>query len=70
MGERAERLMMGDFLKALVVTVVAFLFFTFPATWLLMLFIGNFDLGVSYWGTLPMGILVSFLLGGVLSRPW
>lgn len=61
---------MGDFLKALVVSVVMFLIFTFPATWLLMLFLGNLGLELSYWGTLPMGILVSVLLGGVLSRPW
>lgn len=61
---------MGDFLKALVVTVVMFLIFTFPATWLLMLFLGNVGLELSYWGTFPMGILVSVLLGGVLSRPW
>lgn len=61
---------MGDFLKALIVLVVAFLIFTFPATWLLMLFLGNLDLGLSYWGTLPLGILVSALLAGVLSRPY
>ena len=61
---------MGDFLKALLVSVIAFLIFTFPATWLLMLFLGNLGLELSYWGTFPMGILVSVLLGGVLSRPW
>ena len=61
---------MGDFLKALIVLAVAFLIFTFPATWLLMLFLGNLDLGLSYWGTLPLGILVSVLLAGVLSRPY
>jgi len=61
---------MGDFLKALVVSAVMFLIFTFPATWLLMLFVGNLGLELSYWGTFPMGILVSVLLGGVLSRPW
>jgi hypothetical protein len=44
--------------------VVVFLFATFPATWLLMLFIGNLGVGLSYWGTLPLGILVSVLLGG------
>lgn len=61
---------MGDFLKALLVSVVAFLIFTFPATWLLMLFFGNIGLQLSYWGTFPLGILVSVLLAGVLSRPW
>jgi hypothetical protein len=46
--------------------------FTVPATWLLMLFMGNVApaMGLSYVGTLPMGILVSVLLGGALSRPY
>lgn len=48
---------------ALVVGVVVFLFATFPATWLLMLFLGNIGVHVSYWGALPLGILVSMLLG-------
>ena len=42
----------------------AFLLATFPATWLLMLFLGNVGLGLSYWGTLPLGILVSVLISG------
>jgi hypothetical protein len=45
--------------------IVVFLLATLPATWLLMLFLGNFGTGLSYWGTLPLGILVSVLLGGV-----
>jgi len=45
--------------------VVVLLVATFPATWLLMLFLGNLGTSVSYWGTLPIGILVSALLGGV-----
>jgi hypothetical protein len=45
--------------------IVVFLVATFPATWLLMLFLGNFGTGLSYWGTFPLGILVSVLLGGV-----
>jgi hypothetical protein len=45
--------------------IVVFLLATFPATWLLMLFLGNLDTGLSYWGTFPLGILVSVLLGGV-----
>ena len=61
---------MGDFLKGLVVLAIAFLIFTFPATWLLMLFFGNLGLALSYWATFPLGILVSVLLAGVLSRPW
>jgi hypothetical protein len=28
------------------------------------LFLGNLGTGLSYWGTLPLGILVSVLLGG------
>ena len=52
--------MIGMILIALVVFLVA----TFPATWLLMLFLGNLHLGLSYWGTLPLGILVSLLLAG------
>jgi hypothetical protein len=45
--------------------IVVFLVATFPATWLLMLFFGNLGAGLSYWGTFPLGILVSVLLGGV-----
>ena len=61
---------MGDFLKALIVAGVLFFIFTFPATWLLMLGFGNFGLGMSYWGSLPFGVLVSVLLAGVTSRGW
>ena len=53
---------------------VLFLVATFPATWLLMLFLGNLHLSLSYWGTLPLGILVSLLLAGatttVDSKTW
>lgn len=52
-------------IKALIVGVIVLLIATFPATWLLMLFLGNVGLGLGYWGTLPLGILVSVLLGGV-----
>ncbi len=52
-------------IKGLLVAVLVFLVATFPATWLLMLFLGNVGLGLSYWGSLPLGILVSALLGGV-----
>ncbi len=52
-------------IRALIGSVVILLVSTFPATWLLMLFLGNLDLGLSYWGTLPLGILVSSLIGGV-----
>jgi hypothetical protein len=52
-------------IKALVFGLIFFLIFTFPATWLLMLFAGNVGLQLSYWGTLPLGILVSVLLATV-----
>ncbi len=50
--------------KVLLVAFLVFLFATFPATWLLMLFLGNVGVGTSYWGTLPLGILASSLLAG------
>ena len=61
---------MGDFLKAVVVFAIAFALFTLPATWLLMLFFGNLGMELSYIATLPLGILVSVLPGGVTSRTW
>ena len=46
------------------VTVIA----SFPATWLLMLFLGNVGLTqVGFWGVLPLGILVSLLIGAASS---
>src|SRR3954471_18632997 len=55
----------GEFcMRALLVMAIVFLIATFPATWLLMLFLGNTGLALSYWGTLPLGILVSVLLSG------
>ncbi len=54
-------------IKTLVFGFIFFLLATFPATWLLMLFAGNVGLELSYWGTLPLGILVSALLAGVSS---
>lgn len=51
--------------KILLTAAAVFLLATFPATWLLMLFLGNLGLGLGYWGTLPLGILVSALLSGV-----
>jgi hypothetical protein len=52
-------------IRMTIVFIVVFLVATFPATWLLMLFLGNLGTGLSYWGTLPLGILVSALLGSV-----
>jgi hypothetical protein len=49
-------------IKALLIGIILFLVATFPATWLLMLFLGNLGLGLSYWGSLPLGILVSVLI--------
>jgi hypothetical protein len=49
---------------AIITAFVVFLIATFPATWLLMLFLGNVSVNTSYWGTLPVGILVSLLLAG------
>ena len=51
-------------IKAIIFGILFFLIATFPATWLLMLFLGNVGLAQSYWGTLPLGILVSVLLAG------
>ena len=50
-------------IKGLLAALVVFLLATFPATWLLMLFLGNLGVAIGYWGTLPLGILVSVLLG-------
>ncbi|MCP5029264.1 MAG: hypothetical protein GY929_23570 [Actinomycetia bacterium] len=50
-------------IKLILSFAVVFLVATFPATWLLMLFMGNVGLAVGYWGALPLGILVSALLG-------
>jgi len=54
-------------IRALLVGVVLFLVATFPATWLLMLFLGNTGVLIGYWGTLPLGILVSALIGAAAS---
>ena len=48
-------------IKGLLSLLIVFLVATFPATWLLMLFLGNVGLALGYWGTLPIGILVSIL---------
>ncbi len=48
---------MGDMVKGLLFAGIAFLINTFPATWLLMLFFGNIGMELSYWGSLPLGVL-------------
>jgi hypothetical protein len=50
-------------LASLVLLFVTFLIVTFPVTWLLMLFLGNIGANLSYWGTLPLGTVVSLLIG-------
>jgi hypothetical protein len=57
-------------IKALLVGAVLFLVATFPATWLLMLFLGNVHANVSYWGALPLGIIVSLLIGAASARSY
>ncbi len=54
--------------KALIALLVIFFVATFPATWLLMLFLGNVGVDLSYWGTLPLGIVVSALIGAAASQ--
>jgi len=54
--------------KALLALLVIFFIATFPATWLLMLFLGNIGTNVSYWGALPLGIVVSALIGAAASQ--
>lgn len=56
-------------IKTVILAVAVLLLSTFPATWLLMLFLGNLGTLLSYWGTLPLGILVSLLLSGAVSGP-
>lgn len=55
-------------MRALLALAALFLIATFPATWLLMLFLGNTGLLLSYWGTLPLGVLVSALLAGATTN--
>lgn len=58
-------------IKLLLTFAVVFFVATLPATWLLMLFLGNVGLShLGYWAVLPLGILVSALLGGVSSNTY
>ena len=52
-------------IRSILAFIVVFLVATFPATWLLMLFFGNIGMELSYWGTFPLGILASVVLGGL-----
>jgi hypothetical protein len=58
----------AQLIRALLVGILLFLIATFPATFLLMLFLGNVHLNLSYWGTFPLGILASLLIGAAGSR--
>lgn len=55
-------------IRGLLLLVIFFLVATFPATWLLMLFFGNTGVEISYWGALPLGILISVLIGGATTQ--
>jgi hypothetical protein len=55
-------------IKGLFFGIIIFLVATFPATWMLMLFLGNVHANVSYWGALPLGVLVSVILGGLTAQ--
>jgi hypothetical protein len=57
-------------LASLLLLFVIFLVVTFPVTWLLMLFLGNVGVGQSYWGTLPLGTVVSLLIGATSSSAY
>ncbi len=54
-------------IRVLIAAVVVFFITTFPATWLLMLFLGNVGIPLGYFGALPMGILISVLLSSASS---
>jgi hypothetical protein len=57
-------------LASLLLLFFVFLIVTFPVTWLLMLFLGNLGTGLSYWGTLPLGTVVSLLIGSTSSSAY
>jgi hypothetical protein len=68
MAPSAELVHPACMLRSLLLLAVVLLVATFPATWMLMLFFGNLGVNLSYWGTLPLGILVSALLSGTGSQ--
>ena len=57
-------------LASLLLLFFVFLIVTFPVTWLLMLFLGNLGTGLSYWGTLPLGTVVSLVIGATSSSAY
>ncbi len=54
----------------LLLLLIVFLIATFPVTWLLMLFLGNVGASLSYWGTLPLGTVVSLVIGASSSSAY
>jgi hypothetical protein len=58
---------LAESIVGLVFLFLVFLVVTFPVTWLLMLFIGNIGGGLSYWATLPLGTVVSLIIGSSAS---
>jgi len=50
-------------LASLALLFIVFLILTFPVTWLLMLFLGNVGAALSYWAVLPLGTVVSLVIG-------
>jgi hypothetical protein len=58
---------------AIIFIIFAAIIGSFPATWLLMLFLGNLGATqVGFWGALPAGILLTFFFAGAgaSSRSW
>lgn len=49
---------------ALILGIILVVVLSFPATWLLMLFLGNVGVLVSFWGALPGGILITVFIAG------
>ena len=57
-------------LASLLLLFFIFLLVTFPVTWLLMLFLGNVGARLSYWGALPLGTVVSLVIGATSSSAY
>ena len=54
---------MFESIGALALLFIVFLIATFPVTWLLMLLFGNVVAALSYWAVLPLGVVVSLIIG-------
>ena len=54
----------GEKPVSLIVLVLIAVVASFPATWLLMLFLGNVGVLVGFCGALPGGILLTFFVAG------